>query len=332
MHQPAPPHPTRANTPSRLWPFVGRTDVHAVQRPDGSYLGNVRQPITEALLASHLAGEVTLGAYTTSAEGLARFLCVDLDADGSPEGVEQARQEALRLVRCSSVPLLIEFSGSKGWHVWGLLTEPVPWTTAAGAARAILEEADGWTVSGSKARHESGLAADLFPQGLGSGGLGKLVKLPLGVHRKTGRRSYFVDQAGEPIAGVPPFEPVPPAALPTPSDPVGEVDPSAIRRRWDGEQLPWFEWMTPLVLGGFPEGFRNRGLYLAASWLVTRTDFSPEEIVSLVRDCADQCSPPMELREVSAVIRSAGRRPHLGLGLEDLAGAGLWPVKGLEAA
>ncbi len=312
---------------ARLWPFVGRNDVHALPQHNGSYLGNVKRPITEMLLARHLAGEVTVGAYTTAPDGRSPFFCIDLDSAGTPEGVELAKGAALELGRRSPVPLLVEFSGSKGWHAWGLLAEPVEWNRAAGAARAILEEA-GWQVSGSKARHANGLAADVFPQGLGSGGMGKLVKLPLGIHRKTGARSYFIGPDGE-AKGVPAVEPIPLDALPVPRDPVAELSVVALRE-WGGEILPWEDWMGEVAVNGFGQGFRNKGLFLVASWFITRTDFPPDEIERYVRETGSYCSPPMDPREVTAVLRSAWKRPSLSPGVEELIAAGALAIK--EAA
>jgi hypothetical protein len=50
--------------------------------------------------------------------------------------------------------------------------------------------------------------------------------------------------------------------------------------------------------------------------------FTPDEIAALVFDAASRCRPPMDPREVQAVLRSASNNPARGLGLEVFEAAG----------
>lgn len=83
---------------------------------------------------------------------------------------------------------MIEFSGGKGYHFWFLFSRPVP----AAAARRLLNGLAG-AVSGDL----TAFSLEVFPKQdrLSGKGLGNLVKLPLGVHRMSGRRSWFSECA-----------------------------------------------------------------------------------------------------------------------------------------
>jgi len=183
--------------------FQGREDCFARQwadRKEGTqgYVP-VRRPMTAADVQEHVNGLRTYGIYLLQRDSRVRLAVVDADLAprfrsgtlSSPDRELLAREKRYLLGRLPEIglekklPCLVEFSGGKGFHFWYLFSEPVP----AAAARRALQEL---------VRH---LAADLscftlevFPKQdqLAGKGLGNLVKLPLGIHRATGKPSFFL--------------------------------------------------------------------------------------------------------------------------------------------
>ena len=104
------------------------------------------------------------------------------------------------------IPVAILDSGGKGLHVYGF-TGSVPASAAQELANSILE-AGPWERSKGNAfwRHYAAdkhgtyqyLEIEVFPKQteLEPGGYGNLMKLPLGVNRKTGRKSTFISTRG----------------------------------------------------------------------------------------------------------------------------------------
>ncbi len=88
-------------------------------------------------------------------------------------------------------PLLVD-SGYKGRHLWCLFPAP----EAAARARAVGRA---WALALTPASSE--LTVEVFPKQdrVPPGGLGNLIKLPLGIHRRTGRRCVLLDDRGQPL-------------------------------------------------------------------------------------------------------------------------------------
>ncbi len=148
----------------------------------------------------HLAGRKTYGIYLLQSD--ARVTTAVLDADL----VKKFRQTKLNaedrsvvrrernylisrvkdLAKEMGLEPLIEFSGGKGFHFW-FFFEPA---AEASFARGILSR-----ISHVVCEDLSAFNMEVFPKQdtLTGKGLGNLVKLPLGVHRLTGKRSFFID-------------------------------------------------------------------------------------------------------------------------------------------
>ena len=189
--------------------FSGRQGVHARQwsSPDGRYgYAPVMAPLTPALMRQHLLGACTLGVYPIDHAGRVRFLALDIDLDTPPEQLgagllAEAMKLALglamrlgKILRDLGLEPLLEFSGYKGFHLWVLFAEPWP----AGRARRL-----GRAVSAACAC-PPGIHVEVFPaqERVRKGGLGNLIKLPLGVHLKSGRRSRLLDEQGRELGDV----------------------------------------------------------------------------------------------------------------------------------
>jgi hypothetical protein len=151
--------------------FANRNDIHARQLPDGRYY-LVKQPLTPRLMYIHLKGGITLGTYLLDQESRAKF--VVLDADDRIDGLQHMHEQLEHL----DIPSYLETS-RRGGHLWFFFREKI---------------------SGEKGRR-FGLALtkmfqldmEVYPkQEQLSDGPGSLIRVPFGIHRKSGQRYGFV--------------------------------------------------------------------------------------------------------------------------------------------
>lgn len=204
--------------------FISRRDVKAVQQADGSYRPD-RSPWKMSALCAHLRGEVSLGHYLVDAEGQTKLVAFDLDLekegsyqgeairprevwDAAPTEAKQALARELRclaeglachLVRGAEIPVAIAHSGGKGLHVYGF-TGPLPAADARAIAITLLEGLRHYRRVRGDAfwKHEwayPNVGIEVFPkqdQVRQGDGLGNLMRLPLGIHRRTGRPGFFL--------------------------------------------------------------------------------------------------------------------------------------------
>ena len=186
--------------------FTGREDCFARQwanRKENKQ-GYVpeRRPMGPSDLEEHLNGRKTYGIYLMQADGRIRTAVLDADLKkdlrGRPLDAKtrgRIRREAVHLIsrikelsRAAGAVPLVEFSGAKGYHFWFFFETPVgcaPIRTALGDLVRRVEP------------DLTAFSLEVFPKQdqPGGKGFGNLVKLPLGLHRVTGKRSFFLDCA-----------------------------------------------------------------------------------------------------------------------------------------
>lgn len=191
--------------------FAGREGVHARQWASATGrtgYSPVREPFTPAVARQHLVGTYTVGIYPVRMDNTVLFAALDIDVGPSSfrpsrdEGrafqdrLRRAHEASLKAVdRAASLdlPVLLEDSGHKGRHVWVLFERPVPAAAARRLATTLATAAEG---------RDAEVTVEVFPKQsrVAEGGLGNLIKLPLGIHRLTGRRGYLLDPAsGRPL-------------------------------------------------------------------------------------------------------------------------------------
>lgn len=149
--------------------------------PDGSYR-TIKQPLIPSVLLDHVLGRVTMGVYALDENSIARWLC--LDADNTEDW-----HKLYRLGRTLSQQGIIPYleTSRRGGHLW-LFTDSMPGVEMRQFGRQLIHE------------HELG-DIELYPkQDKLTTGVGSLVRLPLGIHRKTGRRYHFITPEGRPLA------------------------------------------------------------------------------------------------------------------------------------
>jgi len=196
-----------------LYWFGGRRDVYARQWYDerkgrGGYWP-VREQLTPWLVAQHLQCRLTLGQYLLHPDNTASFAVLDLDpapaaleatfveGEGEAAPLAPALVQLCRRLLDAAAGLGLraypEVTGGFGLHLW-LFFAP---RLAGVRARALLRE-----LLFRAGPQPPEVAVELFPkqERLSGKGLGNLVKLPLGLHQATLRKSYFLDDQMEPIA------------------------------------------------------------------------------------------------------------------------------------
>ncbi len=169
--------------------FANRARPYAVQQVEGSYRW-VYEDCTPQLVAAHLAGagtDITLAFSSTDVRGCSRWACLDVDVPGSLPQLLALRDALVEL----GLPGLVEAS-RRGGHLWLLLDEPAPAVALRFAIASALCEAAAMGVEIP--------AYELYPDTPAVGALGHAVRLPLGVHRKTGMRYPLFDAGGLPCA------------------------------------------------------------------------------------------------------------------------------------
>ena len=159
--------------------FIHRKDVFAEQQASGAYFPT-RRAITTDDIEKHLRGEKTIGVYCLDKDNTVKWACVDLDDKKNPESL---LPEANKIYDSfTEFNRILEFSGRKGYHIWILFTPSIQAEYAQRLVKARLNLIDAGC-------HE------VFPKQTTlnkTRKYGNLVKLPLSVHRVSGKRSEIL--------------------------------------------------------------------------------------------------------------------------------------------
>jgi hypothetical protein len=184
--------------------FSGREDCFArqwVDRNEGrqGYVP-VRRPMEPQDVEDHLRGRRTYGFYLLTSAGTVKTAVLDADLNiefrrekPTADDRDRLRRERRYLIarvkemaaEIGLVPLS-EFSGGKGFHFWFFFEPAIP----AAAAKKALD-----SICRILSKDLTVFNLEVFPkqERLGGKGLGNLVKLPLGIHRLTGKSSFFLE-------------------------------------------------------------------------------------------------------------------------------------------
>jgi hypothetical protein len=164
--------------------LINRWDTFAEQSFKGSGYTRLPFPVNETIIKNHVLGKITMGAYSTSAEGTCKWICFDVDChpkpDDSVEAVISKEQKAETDLKNLTAFLdghdmryLVEASGSPhSYHIW-LLIKEVEVEKAYYFANAIAKAA--------------GFDGEVNPKQktwTNRNQYGNLVKLPFAFHRK----------------------------------------------------------------------------------------------------------------------------------------------------
>ena len=192
--------------------FAGREDLFAREELDTN--GNRKtnpdmRPLTEQMIKDHLMGRITVDTYVQRPNSTVRYFVTDVDISKrillqhkrESEEFRSYLQRALdvsvkiqNLYRQMGLTAYIEYSGNRGYHVWLFFTEWIP-TRYANMLGDIIEK---------KLEADNEISIEFFPNKtrIKPGKFGQVLKIPYGVHGKTGERSYFLDESGIPVLEV----------------------------------------------------------------------------------------------------------------------------------
>ncbi len=161
--------------------FISRRDIYPLQLENGGYV-SIRQDLTDSMIAAHFKGYVTVGAYALDKSGWAKWIRFDADDDRRWQGLVAVGRH---LETASIVPYLEP--SRRGGHLW-LFTPSIPGFQMRRFGKQLLDEHDIQDI-------------EIYPKpDRPTTGPGSFVRLPLGIHRITGRRYHFITLDGQPLA------------------------------------------------------------------------------------------------------------------------------------
>ena len=166
--------------------FVGRKNTFAMQLDNGGYVP-VRRTLTEQDLKDHLAGKNTYGSYVIQENGKVKFACIDIDCEIKFLGSYESLAYSI-FGLFTDFERYLEPSGRRGYHIWLMLKEEESPTFIKELVKSRLKLLGVNNI-------------EIYPkQDSNTGkGLGSLVKLPCGIHKKSGKWSTIAvhKQVGE---------------------------------------------------------------------------------------------------------------------------------------
>ncbi len=183
--------------------FRGREDCFARQWVNKSERTSgyvpVRREMTEKDVEDHLSGRMTYGIYLLTRNSHVHLGVVDADLKKdffgkkfkSADRREISREMRYLIRRLPELAserglfCICEFSGNKGYHFWFILEKAMP--------ASLVRQAIG-PIASEMSKELSFFNLEVFPKQdrLAGKGLGNLVKLPLGIHRLSGKPSFFI--------------------------------------------------------------------------------------------------------------------------------------------
>ena len=195
--------------------FAGRDDIHSIEMTVGEQRRKTElqeTPLTEQQMEEHLRGERTIGTYIQRPNSTVRYIVWDIDISKQfilshgnsgtefEAGLRKAYRKALeiqKLLEEKGMHGYIEYSGFRGYHVWLFLSEWIPVRFANMMTEAVDEVLD----------TEDIINIECFPNKvrLKAGRFGQVLKIPYGIHVRSGKRSCFIDDNGEPITDIDQF-------------------------------------------------------------------------------------------------------------------------------
>ena len=189
--------------------FAGRDDIFSMETAVGNQRRKTElqeRPLTEAQIEEHLRGACTYGTYIQRPNSTVHYIIWDVDVSkqfilkygNSGEAFDACLQKAYhkaleiqKLLDDKDIRSYVEFSGYRGYHVWLFLTEWIPIRFANMLTDRIEEEM----------ASDEDVTVECFPNKvrLKPGRFGQVIKLPYGIHVRSGKRSFFMDDNGQPI-------------------------------------------------------------------------------------------------------------------------------------
>jgi hypothetical protein len=274
--------------------LANRTDAYGAYRNRKGI--TVKDPLTEEIIARHIAGSISIGLHTTCpTTQTCKWLVFDLDAHGGDRTKKDAEKDALALFHelwLRGVPCVLEDSVG-GFHLWIIWASPVDAAQLAPWGKQVLAELS--------------IEGEVFPK-QGSvkrkGGYGNWLRLPGKHHRLAGWSRYWIDGKWVSFHDVG-LQPL----LTAPRAPLSVLEPP------EGTELLFdFKASTghqaaPAVPATVPYGERNNILASLAGTMRRRGASEEAIYAALLVENKDRCQPPLGEDEVAAVAKSIASYP-----------------------
>ena len=192
--------------------FAGREDLYSIESTGGDRnrkIELVTKPLNEDVIRNHLKGSTTVGTYLIRPNGTIRNMVFDVDVSkkvllkfnrGTDEFKEYLKKalykayDIVKVLREMGIQGYVEYSGCRGYHVWIFFTEWIPVRYQTLLMDIVIQRIDTC----------EDITVECFPgkQKIKPGKPGQPVKIPYGMHCRTGEYSYFIDDAGEIITDI----------------------------------------------------------------------------------------------------------------------------------
>jgi len=189
--------------------FAGREDTYGKEELNKGKKRCVEQmaePLTEDIIKAHIEGKFTASTFVQRSNHTVKYLIIDVDiskrvllqgSDGEtiqkylPKAAETSRK-LLKVLKKIGLKGYLEDSGFRGYHIWLFFTEWIP-TRYVSMLTDIIEEDLG--------KIDTDVTIEYFPNKgkMRNGSFGQSMKLPLGFHVRTGRRSQMMDEDFAPV-------------------------------------------------------------------------------------------------------------------------------------
>ncbi|MNO23414.1 MarR family protein [compost metagenome] len=134
-----------------------------------------KRTLKDEIIAQHLEGERTIGCYYIGSTS--KFLCFDID-EPEPD-IPLQLLKMLKDIGFEQHELHLEHSGSKGWHIWLFFDGNISISTLSAFGKYFIKEL-------GHDRHCIELRPEQYKNSRG-------IKLPFAIHRKTMKRTSFLD-------------------------------------------------------------------------------------------------------------------------------------------
>lgn len=149
--------------------FIGRQSDYALQTATGRYR-RIGLPVSLSAVQDHLNGSCTMGTYLIDEQGRCFFAVFDAD---QVHGLELLA-EVQRTLAGNGIPSYLEQS-RRGGHLWVFFDTPAP-------AWAVRQ----WLLPYCPEKVE------FYPKQDEAAGVGSLIRVPLGIHQRSGQWYPFV--------------------------------------------------------------------------------------------------------------------------------------------
>lgn len=194
--------------------FLGREDMYIQETIDSD---NNRicvdrlLPVTENHIRDHLLGNATYGTFIQRPNSTVRFFIIDVDitkkvllqVERGTDEFNAYLQKALdrtinlqKILRKWGIQSYPEYSGNRGYHLWVFVDG---WISTQ-YALMLMELA----VSKLQKEDSDDISVEAFPNKatVKAGKYGQRIKLPYGIHTRTGERSYFIGDDGSIVLNI----------------------------------------------------------------------------------------------------------------------------------